>query len=241
MLMAHLVLVPGLWLDGSSWDRVVPFLEQAGHTTDPLTLPGMTGPQADRSSITLRDHVEAVVAAIDTAPDEVVLVGHSAGCAVAYAATDARPARVTHAVYIGGFPTPHGQPPAGGFAGEDGDLPLPEWSAFDDADVADLDEQARTEFRQRAIPSPARVASDPQELTDERRYEVPVTVICPEFTADMLREWVDQGLPPVGELGRIRHVDYVDLPAGHWPQLTRPEDLADAILAALAAGPAPRD
>ena len=28
-------------------------------------------------------------------------------------------------------------------------------------------------------------------------------------------------------------VEYVDLPTGHWPQFTRPDDLAAAILAAI--------
>jgi hypothetical protein len=31
-------------------------------------------------------------------------------------------------------------------------------------------------------------------------------------------------------------VDFVDLPTGHWPQFTRPADLAQAILASV--GPA---
>jgi hypothetical protein len=35
------ILVPGLWLDGSSWEAVVAVLEQAGHRTRALTLPGM--------------------------------------------------------------------------------------------------------------------------------------------------------------------------------------------------------
>ena len=33
------------------------------------------------------------------------------------------------------------------------------------------------------------------------------------------------------ELAKIRDVEYADLPTGHWPQFTRPEDLARAILA----------
>jgi hypothetical protein len=36
-----IILIPGLWLDGSSWDDVVPALRWAGHQTHALTLPGM--------------------------------------------------------------------------------------------------------------------------------------------------------------------------------------------------------
>jgi pimeloyl-ACP methyl ester carboxylesterase len=31
-------------------------------------------------------------------------------------------------------------------------------------------------------------------------------------------------------------VTYVDLPTGHWPQLTKPAELAEAIVAAVGAG-----
>ena len=57
--MMDIILIPGLWLDGSSWDKVVPVLERAGHRTYALTLPGMESKDADLSRITLRDHVAA--------------------------------------------------------------------------------------------------------------------------------------------------------------------------------------
>ena len=44
----------------------MPVLEQAGHRTHALTLPGMESKDADRSEITLRDHVDAVVDVIDS-------------------------------------------------------------------------------------------------------------------------------------------------------------------------------
>jgi pimeloyl-ACP methyl ester carboxylesterase len=233
-----IILIPGLWLDGSSWDKVVPALEQAGHRTHALTLPGMEANDADRSQITLRDHVDAVVEVIDScgSDGQVVLVGHSAGCGIAHAAVDARPGRVARAVYIGGFPTGDGLALVDGFPVEHGEVPLPDWAAFEEGDLVDLDDKARAEFRERATPSPAHVTSDPQQLSDERRYDVPVTVIATEFTSAMLREWIGQGLAPVGEFARIRDVEYVDLPTGHWPQFTRPEELARAILASV--GPA---
>lgn len=83
------------------------------------------------------------------------------------------------------------------------------------------------------IPSPAHVTRDPQQLSDDRRYDVPITVIATEFTSEMLQGWVAQGLAPLAELAKIRHVDHVDLPTGHWPQFTRPRDLARAILASI--------
>jgi pimeloyl-ACP methyl ester carboxylesterase len=227
-----IILIPGLWLDGSSWDKVVPALEQAGHRTHALTPPGMESKDADRSRITLRDHVDAVVDAIDScgSDGQVMLVGHSAGCGIVHAAVDARPDRVTRAVYIGGFPTGDGLALADGFPVENGEVPLPDWAAFEEEDLVDLDDEGRRAFRERAIPSPAHVTSDPQQLSDERRYDVPVTVISTEFTSEMLRAWIEQGLTPVREFAKIRDVEYVDLPTGHWPQFTRPEELARAIL-----------
>jgi uncharacterized damage-inducible protein DinB len=198
----------------------------------------MESKDANRARITLRDQVNAVVAAIDAidpAEGKVVLAGHSAGSGIAYAALDARPDRVAHAVYIGGFPTPDGGTIADAFPAENGEVPLPDWSAFEEGDLAGLDEATRAAFRARAVPVPERVIGDPQQLTDERRYDVPVTVICTEFTSAMLRSWIEAGAPPVQEFATIRQVEYIDLPTGHWPQFTRPEDLGQAILRTMPA------
>lgn len=70
-------------------------------------------------------------------------------------------------------------------------------------------------------------------MRDERRYDVPVTVIACEYPSDVLRTWIEQGHPFVRELARIRDVSYVDLPTGHWPQFTRPAQLAEAIVGSL--------
>ena len=235
-----IILIAGLWLNGSSWERVVPTLEQAGHRAHPMTLPGMESKDADRSEVTLGDHVAAVVAAVDAvdpAEGKVVLVGHSAGAAIAHAAVDARPDRIARAVYVGGFPTGDGDALADGFPAVNGEVPLPEWEAFEDEDLTDLDDELRAEFRRRAIPSPEHVTRDPQQLSDVRRYDVPVTVVCPEFTSEMLRDWVEQGLAPVRELSKTGEVEFVDLPTGHWPQFTRPDNLAQIILDSIGQRP----
>jgi len=229
-----MILIPGLWLDASSWDAVVPVLRQAGHRARPLTLPGMESRSADRAGITLQDHVDAVVAAIDAADGEVVLVGHSGGGAIAHAAVDARPDRVLRVVYVDSWPVGTGDCINDELPAEDGEVPLPDWSVFDEADLVDLDEELRAAFRARAVPSPVQVAAGRQSLSDERRYDVPVTVIACEFSGAQLREWIAQGVPELSELAAVRNVRFVDLPTGHWPQFTRPHDLGEAIVSAVA-------
>ena len=78
-----LILIPGLWLDASAWDAVLPGLRAAGHEPYPLTLPGLESKDADRSTVGLDDQVAAVVAAVDACSGPVALVGHSLGSAVA--------------------------------------------------------------------------------------------------------------------------------------------------------------
>ena len=96
-----------------------------------------------------------------------------------------------------------------------------------------LDESLRARFRAIAIPEPLGVTRDGQVLSDERRFDVPVTVIACEFRAEALRGWMAAGNPFVSELTKVRDVELVDLPTGHWPQLTRPRELTTAILAAV--------
>ncbi len=230
-MIIDIVLIPGLWLRGSSWDRVAPVLEEAGHRAHAVTLPGATN-DADRSSVSVQDQIDAVVATIDACHDSgarVMLVGHSAGAALAHAALDARVDRVARVVYVGGFPAVDGRPVVDGFDSDGGEIPLPPWEEFDDADLRDLDEAGRAAFAAVATPSPASVAVDPVALRDERRHDVPVTMVCPEFTSEMLVGWLEQGLAPLAELAKMRHLELVDLPTGHWPQFTRPEVLGRCI------------
>jgi pimeloyl-ACP methyl ester carboxylesterase len=229
-----IVLIPGFWLDGASWDEVAGPLRAAGHTVRALTLPGKEAVDADRSGIGLGDHVRAVVAAVDAIAGPVVLVGHSGGGAIAHAVVDVRPDRVHRAVYVDTFPLGDGGVINDELPVVDGEVPLPDWSEFEDEDLVDLDDGLRERFRRIAVPEPVGVTSDKQVLSDdERRYGVPITIIACEFPSEALRRWMNAGEKALAELARIRDVELVDLPTGHWPQLTRPADLAAAILAAV--------
>jgi pimeloyl-ACP methyl ester carboxylesterase len=228
-----LVLIPGFWLDGSSWDQVTPALEAAGHSVHPLTLPGLESVDAARSRITLRDHVDAVIEAVDALPGTVVLVGHSGGGAIAWAVADARSDRIARIVFVDSGPLPHGAAINDALPVDAGEVPLPEWSLFE-GELADFTDAQLAEFRERAVPQPARVTSDQQVLSDdERRFAVPATVITTTFAAATMREMVAQGHPYFVELSKVKQYDVVELPTSHWPQFTKPKELAEAVLAAV--------
>ncbi|MFI6226060.1 alpha/beta fold hydrolase [Micromonospora echinospora] len=223
----QIVLVGGLWLDASAWTGVASELTERGRRAVPVTLPG----QGDgRASATLADQLAAVIAAVDAEPGGSVVVGHSAACTLAWLAADARPGRVAKVVLVGGFPSGNGQPYADFFPVVDGVVPFPGWEPFEGADAADLDEPARQAFAAAAVPVPEGVAKGVVQLTDERRFDVPVVVVCPEFTPTQAREWIAAGDVP--ELARAKHVDLVDIDSGHWPMITRPAELA-MILATI--------
>ena len=168
----------------------------------------------------MRDHVDAVIALIDSITEPVVLVGHSGGGAIAHGAVDARPDRVARVVYVDSGPLGDGGVINDEFPVVGNEIPLPDWSVFGEEDLVDLDDDLRASLRERAIPQPARLRR-PQVLTDPRRYDVPVTVIACEFPSAMLREWMDKDtLTP--QNSRIHSVELVDLPTGHWPQFTGP-------------------
>ena len=229
-----IILVPGFWLDASSWSEVTPPLVAAGHRVHPLTLPGLESVESSRAGIGLRDHIDAVVAAIDALDDvPVVLVGHSGGGAIIHGAIDARPDRVARAVFVDSGPLADGSAINDTLPFEGDDIPLPPWDLFDDDDLVDLDDDLRAQFRARAIPEPRGVAYDELELHNERRYDVPATIIACEFPSSLFIKLIAEGHPYVEELGRLRDVEYVDLPTGHWPQFTKPEELGALVLAAV--------
>jgi pimeloyl-ACP methyl ester carboxylesterase len=215
------LLIAGLWLDGSAWDAVVPELRALGHQGVPVWLPGQGAPPP---LATLADQHAAVVAAVDAAAGPVVVVGHSVASTLAWMAADARPGKVAGVVMIGGFPSADGEAYASSFEVTDGVMPFPGWAHFDGPDSADLDEDQRSRLAAAAIPVPEAVAKGVVHLSDERRFGIPVTLVCPEFSPAQAREWIDAGGVP--ELASARHVDFADIESGHWPMFTSPARLA---------------
>lgn len=222
------VLLGGLWLPHKEWDEVVATLAELGHRGVPVLLPG----QGDGNrTARLEDQVATVLLAIDESEGKPLVVGHSAASALAWIAADARSQQVAGVVLIGGFPTPDGATYADFFPVVDGVMPFPGWEPFEGPDSADLDEATRDRLAAEMIPVPEDVSRGVVQLEDERRYKVPVTLICPEFSPAQAQEWIDSGEVP--ELTRVTKLDLVDIDSGHWPMVTQPRVLA-ALLAAVA-------
>jgi pimeloyl-ACP methyl ester carboxylesterase len=189
-----------------------------------VRLPG----QGDgNSSATLADQVTAVASAVDAAGGLPMVVGHSAASTLAWLAADRRPDKMGGVVLIGGFPSSDGTAYADFFPIEDGAMPFPGWKAFEGPDSADLDEGQKQALADAAIPVPERVARGIVHLTNERRFEIPVTVICPEFSPADAKGWIESGQIP--ELAQARHVSLIDIDSGHWPMITAPRTLADLL------------
>ena len=225
MASAPIVLVPGFWLGAWAWDEVVDLLRAEGHDATPLTLPGLESLEADRSGVTLTDHVDAIVEAVQAEGTPVVLTVHSGSGSAGYVASDRIPERIASMVYLDTAP---GVPPLDpDFDGPEKPLVWEELVAEENLDgVSEEQEEA---FRRRAVPQPGGVLREPIELTNEARLNVPTTVIATSYTAQQYREYAKEGYAWLAGLNEVRNINWVDLPTGHWPMWSKPRELADVI------------
>lgn len=201
----------------------------------PLALPGVD----DRSTTsTLEDQVAATVAAVDTLTadqdDTAVIVGHSAASSLAWILADRRPEAVERVLLIGGFPGSNATAYADFFEPVNGLMAFPGWEPFEGPDSADLDAATRQRLAAEAVPVPEGVSRGTIQLFDQRRFDVPVTLVCPEYSPEDAMAWIRAGDIP--ELANARYVSYVDIDSGHWPMVSRPAELARVIDTAATGG-----
>ncbi len=222
-----IVLIAGLWLDGSAWDEVLPELEKLGHHGIAVTLPG----QGDgTSSATYDQQADAVIAAVDASDGSPLVVGHSAACTLAWVAADRRPDAITGVALIGGFPTTGGGSYADFFEADGDAVAFPGWEPFAGPDSDDMSAELKERVAAESHPVPVGVTKGTVTWTDDRRHDVPLTLVCPEFTPAQAQEWIDAGDVP--ELADASRLELVDIDSGHWPMFTQPAALASLLDAA---------
>jgi pimeloyl-ACP methyl ester carboxylesterase len=226
MTSAPIVLVPGFWLGSWAWDEVADALRADGHDVTALTLPGLESIYADRTAITLEDHVDAICEAVDAAGAPVVLAVHSGAGGPGYAASDRAPDKIAAMVYVDSGPA------TGALDADFADVekPLPPLEELADEENLDglSDEQLET-FQQRAVPQPGGPIREAVELKNDARLDIPTTAICTGYTSEQYKAAVQEGYTWLGGFAELRNVEWVDLPTSHWPMWSRPRELAEII------------
>jgi pimeloyl-ACP methyl ester carboxylesterase len=221
-----IILVPGFWLGAWAWDEVAGILRAEGHDVTALTLPGLESKDADRSTITLSDHVDAITSAIEAAGRPVVLVVHSASGFSGYAASDRVPEKIAAMVYVDTAPGVGALDPD-----QEGDKDFV-WKEIEEGENLDgLSEAQKETFRQRAVPVPGGVLRENVELTNDARRDVPSTLIATGFTAEDYKKYAAEE-PPMSWLAGIRELrnaTWIDLPTSHWPMWSKPREIAEII------------
>jgi len=235
---APIILVPGFWLGAWAWDEVAALLRADGHDVTALTLPGLESANADRSRITMADHVDAIVDAVKAAQAPVVLAVHSASGFAGYAASDRVPELIAAMVYVDTAPGKGALDPE--FEGAEKPL---DWTSIEaEENLIELTEEQKETFRRRAVPVPGGVLREAAELTNDARRDIPSTLICTGFTAEQYQAYVRDHpeWPFLAGIPELRNTTWIDLPTSHWPMWSRPTELA-GIIGSVAKAHAPAE
>ncbi len=232
------ILVHGAFQDGASWSAVTDALAAAGHTAVAVTLPGRSDGRA-LGEVTMADHVAAVTAAVDAAGTPVVLVGHSFGGMVISATAETAPEKISTLVYVAAYLPQNGQSMQdlastdhhSGFQADTFQIAA-DYSAatINPRDAAsifanDADATLAAEIAAALIPEPLQPITTQLSLTasfDSVRKAYVVTLQDRAVSTDL----------QLTMLGRGTVDEAIPLDSGHSPQLTKPAELATAVIRA---------
>lgn len=247
--MTTYVLVGGAWLGGWCWQPVARRLRDHGHDAYPVTLTGL-GERAHLASpdVNLDTHVADIANLIEFEDlREVVLVGHSYAGAPVTGAADRVPERIGRVVYLDSGPIPDGtaflelSPPEArqhserqvAELGDGWRLPMPSWDELEQVDgaasLAGLGDDQRRLFRARAVDQPFGTYTQPLRLGNPARAALPKVLISCSFPLAQVRELIAAGHPWFRELAGPEW-QFFELPTGHWPMFSVPEQLATLLL-----------
>lgn len=229
--LSRILLIPGYWLGGWAWDRVASRLATLGRAVEAITLPGLDATDADRSTLRFSDHVAYVLERVRASTTPCVLVAHSGAGAVVTAVADAAPDALRRVIYVDSGPASDGATPRPDLTSNDAELPFPGFAALasEGVSIEGISERDRAGVQSRAVPHPAGTVREPVRLRDPHRNEIPVTLVCCSIPGAAVQELAASGAPMFAAIAELADLTVVDLPTGHWPMFSRPDDLADVI------------
>jgi pimeloyl-ACP methyl ester carboxylesterase len=107
--MSTYILVHGSWAGAWGWERVLPYLAEAGHVVIAPDLPAHGTDRTPLQQATLSSYVNRINSFVDGESGPVILVGHSMGGAVISEVAETRPEKVSALVYLSGYLLQNGQ------------------------------------------------------------------------------------------------------------------------------------
>lgn len=229
MTQTQIVLVPGFWLGAWAWDDVAARLRERGYAVTALTPPGQGEDDDARAGVTPQDQADALLAALDPGADRRVVVVHSGAAIAGTLAIDQRPDQVDHVVWVDTAPVTDGAVMNPDLDSDTFPLEAAWDEEMEQGSMRGLTDDQLETFRARAVPQPGTVLSTAVSLSDDRRLRVPGTVVCSSFPAEDFRSYAEQGVPFLAALPQHTALTYVDLPGGHWPMWSHPEELARVV------------
>jgi pimeloyl-ACP methyl ester carboxylesterase len=244
--MAAYVLVGGGWLGGWCWQRVARRLREEGHDAYPVTLTGL-GERVHLASpeVDLETHITDVVNLIEFEDlRQVVLVGHSYAGLVITGVADRVPERFAQLVYLDTGAFPDGTVLIDSFppetkryverqVEESGDgwrFPMPpreELANF--GSLEGLDDTQLGQMRSRAVDQPFGTFTQALRLENPAREALPKVGILCSFSLEQVQAMIASGYPVFRELASPNW-RFVELPTGHYPMFSRPDDVAGVLL-----------
>ena len=97
------------------------------------------------------------------------------------------------------------------------------------ASLEGLDDDQLRQMRSRATPQPFGTYTQPLRLENPAREELPKAGILCSFSLAQVQEMSASG-SPIAQAFSGPNWQVIELPTGHWPMFSRPDDLAAALL-----------
>ena len=107
--MSTFILIHGSWHSAWNWHKVIPLLEQKGHTAIAVDLPGMGRDKTPIGEVTMQMGVEKICRVMDEVEGQVILVGHSKNGIMISQAAEYRPHKIEKLVYLAAYLIPDGK------------------------------------------------------------------------------------------------------------------------------------
>ena len=228
--MTTFVLVPGAWLGSWAWKKITPLLEEKTHKVYPVTLTGM-GDRIHLSSreVGMETAIQDVLNVIRYNDlDNFVLVGHSFAGKVVAAVADLIPEKVKLLLFLDAFRPEKVRTPQASFTPtEFGSVPPGTWSIPFSEDVLemigkDVKGADREWMLAKATPWPLKHAADSIILSGAFDKVRQAYIFC-TGGGDSVEEILD------GKTGKLEG-PYKIIEAGHWPMISKAEELADDMM-----------